>query len=131
MTTLLDHDADLIAQGGEYGNALQAASSGRHEKMVQVLLDKGADVYVRGGFHGNALQAASDGGHEKVVQVLLDKGAGVYIHRGFCGNALPSCNILRLREGDISRASKMVTLSLGIHRQMFTFLPVRDFHVDV
>jgi len=39
---LLDKGADVNAQGGIYGNALQAASERRHENAVQLLLDKGA-----------------------------------------------------------------------------------------
>ena len=66
---------DVNAQGGRYPNALQAASSRGHEKVVQILLEKGADVNVQGGRYGNGLQAASDGGYEKVVQMLLEKGA--------------------------------------------------------
>ena len=38
-----DKGADVNAQGGGYGNTLQAASSGGYEKVVQTLLDKGAD----------------------------------------------------------------------------------------
>jgi hypothetical protein len=56
---LLDRGADVNAQGGRYGNALQAASSDGHEKVVQLLLDGGADVNAQGGRYGNALQAAS------------------------------------------------------------------------
>jgi hypothetical protein len=66
--------ADVNAQGGKYGNALQAASLRGREKVVQVLLDKGGDVNAQGGDYGNALQAASLRGHEKVVQILLDNG---------------------------------------------------------
>ncbi|KAF2174325.1 hypothetical protein K469DRAFT_614903, partial [Zopfia rhizophila CBS 207.26] len=58
-----------------YGNALQAASSGGHEKIVELLLSKGADVNAQGGHYGNALQAASSGGHEKIVELLLKEGA--------------------------------------------------------
>jgi ankyrin repeat protein len=75
--TELDKNADVNAQGGLYGNALQAASYGGHEKVVQLLLDKNADVNAQGGEYGNALQAASYEGHEKVVQLLLDKNADV------------------------------------------------------
>jgi hypothetical protein len=72
---LLDQGADANAQGGEYGNALQAASQGGHEQVVKILLDAGAAVNAQGGFYGNALQAASLGGYEQVVKVLLHNGA--------------------------------------------------------
>jgi hypothetical protein len=39
---LLDNKADVNAQGGYYGNALQAASIRGHEKVVQILLDNEA-----------------------------------------------------------------------------------------
>ncbi|KAF2647015.1 hypothetical protein K491DRAFT_615416, partial [Lophiostoma macrostomum CBS 122681] len=39
---LLDKGADVNAQGGLYGNALQAASIKGHEQVVKLLLDKGA-----------------------------------------------------------------------------------------
>ncbi|KAF2729268.1 HET-domain-containing protein, partial [Polyplosphaeria fusca] len=39
VAVLLDKGADVNAQGGRYGNALQAASSGGHEAVVKVLLD--------------------------------------------------------------------------------------------
>ena len=41
---LLDKGADINAQGGRYGNALQAASYGGHEKEVQMLLNHDAVV---------------------------------------------------------------------------------------
>jgi ankyrin repeat protein len=52
---LLDNSADVHAKGGYYGNALQAASKGGHEQIVQLLLDKGANVNTQGGEYGNAL----------------------------------------------------------------------------
>jgi hypothetical protein len=45
----LEEGADVNAQGGEYGNALQAASSGDHEKVVRLLVDKGADGKAQAG----------------------------------------------------------------------------------
>lgn len=36
---LLGQGADMNAQGGEYGNALQAASYGGHVEVVKLLLD--------------------------------------------------------------------------------------------
>ncbi|KAF1961004.1 ankyrin [Byssothecium circinans] len=75
---LLDKGADVNAEGGRYGNALQAASEGGHEATVKLLLDKGADgadVNAQGGHYGNALQAASSGGHEAIVKLLIGKGA--------------------------------------------------------
>ncbi|OCK92309.1 ankyrin, partial [Cenococcum geophilum 1.58] len=41
---LVDKGADVNAQGGERGNALQAALDRGHEQIVKLLLDKGADV---------------------------------------------------------------------------------------
>lgn len=69
---LLDRGADVNAQGGYYGKALQAASRAGHERVVQLLLDNGADVNAQGGEYDNGLQAASEGGNEQVVQMLLD-----------------------------------------------------------
>jgi ankyrin repeat protein len=36
--------ADVNAQGGEYGNALQAASSSGNQEIVELLIEMGADV---------------------------------------------------------------------------------------
>jgi hypothetical protein len=44
VKALLDNDADVNAEGGEYGSALQAASEGGHTEVVRLLLDKDADV---------------------------------------------------------------------------------------
>ena len=84
--------ADINAQGGVYGNALQAASKGGHEMVAQILMDAGAEVNAQGGFYGNALQAASKGGHEKVAQMLMDAGAEVNAQGGVHGNALQAAS---------------------------------------
>ncbi|KAI1676258.1 Ankyrin repeat domain protein [Pyrenophora tritici-repentis] len=89
---LLDAGADVNAQGGEYGNALQAASSGGHEQVVKMLLNQGADVNAQGWLDGNALYAASDRGHEQVVKMLLDAGADVNAQGGLYSNALQAAS---------------------------------------
>lgn len=71
---------DVNAQGGEHGNALQAASFRGHEKVVQILVYKGADVNAEGGEYDNALQAALFTGHEKVAQLLTASGARLSPH---------------------------------------------------
>ena len=89
---LLRKGADVNAQRGIYGNALQAASSRGHEMVVQLLLEKGADINAQGGEYGNALQAASSRGHEAVVHLLLEKGADVNAQGGWYGNALQAAS---------------------------------------
>jgi hypothetical protein len=85
---LLDKGADVNAQGGQYGNALQAASVNGRKEVVTLLLEKGADVNAQGGLYGNALQAASANGRKEVVTLLLEKGADVNAQGGLYGNAL-------------------------------------------
>ena len=54
MQILVNSKADVNAQGGRCGNALQATSSGGNREIVQLLLDKRADgtalnaIYNRG-----------------------------------------------------------------------------------
>jgi ankyrin repeat protein len=95
-TMLLNQGADVNAQGGLYGNALQAASVGGHEAIVKMLLNRqpGADVNAQGGHFGNALQAASAWGHIKIVEILLDKNTNANINAqgGFYGNALQAAS---------------------------------------
>jgi hypothetical protein len=84
---------DLIAQGGHYGSALQAASNNGHKEIVQLLLESGADVNAQGASFGNALQAASDNGHKEIVQLLLERGANVNAQPGgHYGNALQAAS---------------------------------------
>jgi hypothetical protein len=85
---LVGYGADVNAQGGEYGSALQAASLGGHEEIVKFLMDNGADVNVQGGKYGNALQAASKEGHQEIVNFLVDNGADVNAQGGKYSNAL-------------------------------------------
>jgi ankyrin repeat protein len=89
---LTTEGADVNAQGGEYGNALQAASLHGNLEVVQLLLDKGADVNAQCGQHGNALRAASYKGNLEVVQLLLDKGANIKARGGRYGGALQAAS---------------------------------------
>ncbi|CUS14582.1 unnamed protein product, partial [Tuber aestivum] len=66
---------NVNAQGGHYGNALQAAAKNGTEPIVRLLLERGADVNARGGYYGNALQAAAKNGTEPIVRLLLERGA--------------------------------------------------------
>jgi ankyrin repeat protein len=43
---LVEKGADVNVLGGQYGHALQAASSKGHEAIVRLLLEAGADVSV-------------------------------------------------------------------------------------
>ena len=47
---LIEKGADVDAQGGKHGNALQAASYGGHDRVVRTLLYHGAYNNTRGGF---------------------------------------------------------------------------------
>lgn len=77
VTYLLDKGADVNAEGGIYGTALQAASVRGHEKIVRLLLEKGADVNAQAKDSDTALQMASVNGHEKIVRLLLDNGVDI------------------------------------------------------
>jgi ankyrin repeat protein len=85
---------NVNAQGGIYGNALQAASSTSNEAVALPLFNNSFDLNAQGGDYGNALQAASSDGNEAVVRLLVDKGADVNVQGGYYGNALQaaSCN---------------------------------------
>ncbi|CAG8164625.1 unnamed protein product [Penicillium salamii] len=90
------HGADVNAHGEYYGNALQAASSGGYDTIVQILLEHGADVNAQvsaqGGFHRSALQAASSRGHDNIVQMLLEHGADVKALESYHGSALQAAS---------------------------------------
>ncbi len=58
---LLEKGAYINAQGGEFSNALQAASERGYLDIIQVLLERGADINAQGGSYGNALRPLSYG----------------------------------------------------------------------
>lgn len=84
--------ADVNAQGGHLGSALQAASLEGHKTIVDILLNKGADINAQSGYYGYALQAASSEGHESTVQLLVNEVADVNIQGGEYGNALQAAS---------------------------------------
>jgi hypothetical protein len=89
------HGADVNAQGGKFGNALQAVlGRGRHN-VVELLLGKGADVNAQGGDYGNTLQAASAEGHNKIVKLWLSAGADANVQGEDYGNALQAASYRR------------------------------------
>jgi ankyrin repeat protein len=71
----LNKGADVNAQGGFYGNALQAASFGGYQEIVVLLLNKGANMNTQGGRYGNALQVASFRGHQEIAALLQNNSA--------------------------------------------------------
>ncbi|KAJ6438991.1 Cytoplasmic 60S subunit biogenesis factor REI1 [Purpureocillium lavendulum] len=89
---VLSRGLTVNAQGGEYGNALQAASYGGHREIVQLLMDNGADVNAQGGMFGNALQAASYGGHREIVQLLMKHGVNINFQFGNYGYSLQAAS---------------------------------------
>jgi ankyrin repeat protein len=46
---LIEKGADVNAQGGRYGNALQAALGNSHEQVARLLIEMGAHVNIQGG----------------------------------------------------------------------------------
>ncbi|KAJ8107873.1 hypothetical protein OPT61_g8568 [Boeremia exigua] len=75
LNCLISKGADVNAQGGYYGNALQAASAGGHEQVVKMLLDKDAEVNAQGGRYLNPTYAAAYGGHTETLKLLVRSGS--------------------------------------------------------
>ena len=120
-----------MAEGGFYGNALQAASHGGNKAIVKLLLENG-EVKAEGGQYGNALQAACYGGNEAIVKLLLENGAEVKAEGGEYGNALQAASyrgnegIVKLliyvyfRLVSILGVSSEIFKMVGRYRQPFT-----------
>ncbi|KDR77836.1 hypothetical protein GALMADRAFT_65679, partial [Galerina marginata CBS 339.88] len=62
VKVLLENGAEVNAQGGFYGNALQVASYGGHKGIVKMLLENGAEV------NPLAIQSVSDPVIRKLLQ---------------------------------------------------------------
>ncbi|KAF5333916.1 hypothetical protein D9758_017463 [Tetrapyrgos nigripes] len=92
IVILVEEGANVNAQGGEWGNALQAALHWGRSEVARLLLEKGADINAQGGLYGNALQAASYWGREEIVKLLVEKGADINAQGGQYGNALQAAS---------------------------------------
>ncbi|KAK1990129.1 ankyrin [Colletotrichum falcatum] len=68
---MLNNGADANAQGGAFGNALQAASFKGHNDIVQTLLDNGADAAIATKYRRTALHTASSNGHVSALRLFL------------------------------------------------------------
>jgi hypothetical protein len=108
---ILDGGADINAQGGRYGNALQAAASSGNEAVVRLLVDKGADVNAQVVEYGNALCAAASS---------RERGGGPFARRqrGRCQR--PGRLRQRTPGGGILGATRWLSISLSIKGPMST-----------
>ncbi len=92
---LLANGANVIAQSGLCGCALQASSSKGHDKIVEMLLVYGATVKAPSRCYRpdcDARQAFSSGGHDKIVEMLLAKGANANARSRRYGTALQAAS---------------------------------------
>jgi ankyrin repeat protein len=72
---LLSKSAEVNARGGNYSNALQAASFRDPREDCPAPAQQGAEINTQDGNYRNTLQAASFRDHKKVMQLLVSKGA--------------------------------------------------------
>jgi len=70
MKLLREGGADVNAQGGRYGSALQMAAKSGNLDGVKWLLANGADIQARGGKWGSAKEAALQKKRWNVVSYL-------------------------------------------------------------
>lgn len=68
---------DISDSRSYLADALQAASTSGHERVVMLLLEGGATANAKGGEYYSALLAAALHGHRNVIALLLDHGADV------------------------------------------------------
>ncbi|KAJ7159092.1 ankyrin repeat-containing domain protein [Mycena crocata] len=72
---LIQQGADVNAEGGIWGNSLNAASHCGNYESARLLIQNGADINSKRG--PTALRLASSMGHENIVRLLMEHGAGL------------------------------------------------------
>jgi ankyrin repeat protein len=97
---LLDLGADVNAIGGQYGTALQVASSRGSHDTVGLLLRRGADPNIRAGTFNTALQAAYSEGHADIIDLLYEHGALNSLVGGQAGSVMGAAIINWRKEDD-------------------------------
>lgn len=112
---LVAEGADINAQCGLDGSALQTASARGHLEVMRLLLKNGADTNVQYGTSASALQYASARGHLEAMRLLLKNGADVNMtSRGEynalclasrCGN-IEAIRLLLENGADVNMASE-------------------------
>ncbi|KAH8598546.1 hypothetical protein B0O99DRAFT_700043 [Bisporella sp. PMI_857] len=86
---LIENGANPNAQGGRYGNALQAVSANGYDKIAELLLSNGANPNAQGEDNSN-VKNSSLYSHRGTVESMLRNGPGPHPHpgEGHYGNAL-------------------------------------------
>ena len=98
---MLENGADINAQGGLYGSALQVAAHQGNVETVRLLLENGADINAEGGLYESAFLAACayrTSSRIPTLKILLQAGANVNARNG------GALRIARLQDdGDLER----------------------------
>ncbi|KAJ5174514.1 uncharacterized protein N7482_000391 [Penicillium canariense] len=120
VSCILANEPTISKSEGLYGNALHAAVSSGHCKIVELLLHHGLRVDTQGPY-GSALHAAAYGGQVKICQLLLDHGAEPDAPGEEFGNALEAAiygghvkvvQLLLNRGAEVTAAGKLYVDSL-------------------
>ncbi|KIL93604.1 hypothetical protein FAVG1_03586 [Fusarium avenaceum] len=111
---LVAEGADINAQCGVDGSALQTASARGHLEIIQLLLKNGADTNVQYGTSASPLQYASAGGNLEAMRLLLKNGADTNVQYGIsasplqyasAGGNLEAMRLLLKNGADVNMAS--------------------------
>jgi hypothetical protein len=124
---LLDKGAEVNAQGGQYGNALQAASHGGHEAVVRLLLEKGAVINGWGRQCADALQAAASNGKHALVQLLTEIRISVNVQSDTQLDQTPVLHDHRWLRGKIWMGDHQFTGQLLLMRYIATTATIEAF----